>query len=142
MKTRTILPFVLLMPLTCFCQGTPSAHGHYTHSELKRMIRVAHTPDDFKVLANYFSDEEQKFRRKANEEKNELDRRLKISYPNYKIGGSVDSARGLFQYYCLKANESGQRAESYRLLAKSHTATVSLPTQSGNVSGSTASFHE
>jgi len=98
-------------------QNVPASHPKYDRSELKQMVRTAHTSEDFERLATYFDDREQEFRKKAEDEKRELDRRLAMPYASPKYPTPADSARGLLQYYQLKADEFEQRATAYHVCA-------------------------
>jgi len=104
------------------CQNAPPAHPKYHRSELKRMVGTAHTSEEFERLATYFEDKEREFRKEAEDEKRELDRRLAMPYASSKYPTPADSARGMLQYYQLKANEFEQRAKTYHLRATNVSA--------------------
>jgi hypothetical protein len=108
------------------CQNVPPAHPKYQRSELKRMVRTAHTSEEFERLATYFEDKEREFRNEAEDEKRELDRRLAMPYASPKYPTPTDSARGLLQYYQLKADEFEQRATAYHLRATNVSANATL----------------
>jgi hypothetical protein len=108
------------------CQNVPASHPTYDRSELKQMVRTAHTSEDFERLATYFEDKEQEFRKKAEDEKRELDRRLAMPYASPKYPTPADNARGLLQYYQLKADEFEQRARAYHLRATKVSANATL----------------
>jgi hypothetical protein len=80
MKTILALVIVASISVPGPCQTIASTTRHYHRSELKRMIRTAHTPEDFEKLSVYFEAKEQEFRRKAEDEKKELDRRLAMPW--------------------------------------------------------------
>jgi hypothetical protein len=61
-------------------KNVPASHLKYHRSELKRMPRTAHTSENFERLAIYFEDKAQEFRKKTEDEKRELDRRLAMPY--------------------------------------------------------------
>ena len=67
----------------------------YSRSELRRLIRTAHTPAASNSLADYFDAKRQQFAGKALEEKAELDRLLARPYILSKYPSPVDTARGL-----------------------------------------------
>jgi hypothetical protein len=121
---KAIAVMIIVSSISVFglCQNVPASHPKHNRSELKQMIRTAHTSEDFERLATYFGDKEQEFRKKAQDEKRELDRRLAMPYASPKYPTPADSARGLLQYYELKADECGQRATNYHLRAASANA--------------------
>jgi hypothetical protein len=116
---KTIALMIIVSSISVFglCQNLPTSHPKYHRSELKQMVRTAHTSEEFERLATYFEDKEQEFRKKAEDEKQELDRRLAMPYASPKYPNPADSARGLLQYYQLKADEFDQRATTYHLRA-------------------------
>jgi hypothetical protein len=50
-----------------------------------------------------------------------------MPYASSKYPTAADSARGLLQYYQVKADEFAQRAKTYRLLATKASATATPP---------------
>jgi len=121
---KAIAVMIIVSSISVFglCQNVPASHQKYHRSELKQMARTAHTSEDLERLATYFEDKEQEFRKKAEDEKRELDRRLAMPYASPKYPTPADSARGLLQYYQLKADEFGQRATNYHLRATNVSA--------------------
>jgi hypothetical protein len=114
--------FVLL---ACACvasaQGTASpteTDVHYTQAQVKELARSAHSPDQYKVLANYYSGLQKGYLQEAAEEKKEWERRsqnavsILAKYPR-----PVDSARNLYEYYMYKASEAGNLEAKYSGLA-------------------------
>ena len=122
MKAIAVMIIVSSISVFGLCQNVPASHQKYHRSELKQMARTAHTSEDLERLATYFEDKEQEFRKKAEDEKRELDRRLAMPYASPKYPTPADSARGLLQYYQLKADEFGQRATNYHLRATNVSA--------------------
>jgi hypothetical protein len=116
-KAIAVMIIVSSISVSGLCQNVPASHPKYHRSELKHMVRTAHTSEDFERLAIYFEDREQEFRKKAEDEKREWDRRLAMPYASPKYPTSADSARGLLQYYQLKADEFEQRAKTFHLRA-------------------------
>lgn len=130
MKTNFLKEAILissLLPILVHAQNAPSIRPAYSHSELKRLMRTAHTPEEFNALADYFDGKRQQFARKALDEKNELDYLLTRPYLVPKYPSPVDSARRLLQYYGMKAEECGRRADSFRLQAKPVEKTAATP---------------
>ena len=126
MKAIALITIVSSISISGLCQNVPGFHPKYVRSELKRMVRTAHTPEDFERLATYFDDREQEFHKKAEDEKRELNRCLAIPYTSSKYPTPADNARGLLQYYQLKADELGQRATAYHMRATKVSASATL----------------
>lgn len=86
-------------------QTAATAEPHYSNKQIKEMMRDAHTPEQYRVLAAWFRSQEQMFDEKAAAEKKEWEQR---------VGGyKVDPARNLYGFYAEKAREMGARAEHY-----------------------------
>ena len=113
---------VLLACVSVGSAQTPAAGNaapHYTNSQLKQMMREAHTPEQYSALVAYYSSRRQEFLQKSAEEKLEWERRsqnimsIAAKYPR-----PVDSARYLYEYYMQEAAEAGALSAKYgRLLA-------------------------
>jgi hypothetical protein len=85
----TICAAILVSPIAAAQQ-----HGHYSRSELHRMMRDASTADQYKALAVWFRQEETTFRMKAEAEDIEY-----LRYKSRTVGSKyptpADSARAL-----------------------------------------------
>jgi hypothetical protein len=132
MKRNLMNVGVLSLVLTGMgvAQGTTSpAQGgqQYTQAELKQLVLTAHTPEQYNVLASYYENRQRSYLQLAAEEKQDMDRRSQFtSSISAKYPRPVDSARYLYEYYTLKASETGALAMKYRSqkdqenLAKAH----------------------
>ena len=105
-----------------FAQGAMSSartDAHYTQEQVKQLALTAHAPEQFKALAGYYGQEQNRFARLAAEEKTEWDRRSiqPIVSTQAKYPRPVDSARNLYEYYMYKASENGALESKYSHLA-------------------------
>ena len=105
MKAKDVMIIVSSISVSELCQNVPAFHLKYHRSELKQLARTANTLEDLERLATHFEDNEQEFRKKAENAKRELDRRMAMPYASLTYPTSADSARDLLQYYQLKADE-------------------------------------
>ena len=91
--------------------------AHYSRAEVQKMMRTAHSAEQYRVLARYFRAQEAHFNQEAQSEKQEWERRnenvtgIAAKYPR-----PVDSSRNRYQYFVFEANETGQRAAHYEAL--------------------------
>jgi hypothetical protein len=116
-----LIPFALaLTVLPMFALAQPDAvQPHYTHSELKLLMRNVHTTDQYQQLASYFRSQQAIYNSKAAAEKAEWDRRKAITAsPALKYPSPADSARNLYDYYASKANQMASLAQSYEQHAR------------------------
>ena len=97
---------------------SPETDAHYTKAQVEQLVRHAHTPDQYRVLASYYGVQKNSYLKQAEEEKQEWSRRsqnivsIAAKYPR-----PVDSARNLYEYYMSKASESGELADKYEHLS-------------------------
>jgi cobalamin biosynthesis protein CbiD len=90
-----------------------------TYAQVRQLIREAQAPEQFRFIATYYSERQMTYLQKAAEEKAEWERRSQnITGILAKYPRPVDSARNLYEYYMLKASETGAlRAKYIRLAA-------------------------
>jgi hypothetical protein len=85
-----------------------------TRSDIKKLSRTAHTPEQYGVLAIYFRQQETQYRTKASDEKAEWERRKQITGGVWsKYPTPSDSARNLYDYYVYQANDMSAKAGDY-----------------------------
>jgi len=112
------LPTLTVVPLNALAQPS-AATASYSHSKLNRLVRNAHTPAQYQVLAVYFRSQERIFRSRAAAEKVEWERRQAVvTGPQFKFPTPADSARNLYEYYTDKADEMARRAADYEQRAR------------------------
>jgi hypothetical protein len=88
--------------------SSPQTNAHYTQAQLKKLVRDAHTPEQYSALASYYGERQKNYLRLAGEEKLEWERRSRnVVGAAAKYPRPVDSARNLYEYYMYKASESG-----------------------------------
>ena len=119
--------FMIIGMNSALCQTIHTVYPRYSSSELKHMICCARTPDEFNTLASYFEGKEQEYHQKAQIEQVELDRRLAMPYVSPKYPTPIDSARNLYRYYCVMAEDFSRRANAYRLRAQNANAVSGQP---------------
>lgn len=108
------LAFAPLTSIAVSAQPASADQPHYTHRELKHLIRDARTPEQYRALASWFRSQQQIFNDKAAAEKTEWARREAITAsPVLKYPTPADSAHNLYDYYLAKANEMANRARTY-----------------------------
>lgn len=91
---------------------------NYGKAEVRKMIREAHTPDQYRALANYFRAQQLAYRNQAKSEVLELERRWQfMSGPAAKYPRPVDSSRYRYEYFMYEAEQMNQRAIHYERLS-------------------------
>jgi hypothetical protein len=87
-------------------------------SSLQKMIREAHTPQQYQQLASYFKAQQQTMQQKAQEEKAEWQRRSQITVSvAQKYPRPVDSSRNRYEYFAYEADQMGRQAAHYESLS-------------------------
>ena len=99
--------------------------SHLTAAQVKRMIREAHTPDQYTAIARYYDARHSEFSEKAGDEMAEWIRRSEnTTGPAAKYPRPVDVARNLYDYYSHEANEAAFQADKYYRFAAGVAATT------------------
>jgi hypothetical protein len=99
--------------------GQPTSPS-YSHAELKKMIGEAHTAEQYKTLATYFSSQAKSYKQKAANEKQEWWRRSQVDAALYeKYPRPVDSSRNRYEYFAYEAQQMNAQASRYEELAAS-----------------------
>jgi len=90
------------------------AAAHYTPAQIKKMIREAHSADQYRAIARYYDERHAEFSQKAADEMAEWARRSEnTSGPAAKYPRPVDSARNLYEYYAHEADSAAFQADKY-----------------------------
>lgn len=94
--------------------------GNYSRSELKKMVRDAHTEDQYATLASYYRYRQQVFEQQAHAELTEWARRSQVVVgPANKYPRPVDSSRNRYEYFSYEAQQMSRSAERFQRLAAS-----------------------
>jgi hypothetical protein len=92
--------------------------SHYTQAQIKRMMREANTPDQYRVVARYFEQRQGEFSSKAADQLAEWARRSQnTTGPAAKYPRPVDEARNLYEYYAHEADDAAFQADKYNRFA-------------------------
>jgi len=119
---QTLAAVTLLAVLPLLAGGqleTPSAPSTpMSDRDVRRLMKTAHTSDQYRQLANYFEQEEVKYHEAAEAEKVERDRRAQVDagvvqkYPH-----PVDSAEYWYESDVSKAESAAALANHFSILA-------------------------
>jgi hypothetical protein len=86
--------------------------------QLHTLIHDARTPEQYRVLAQYFRTRQDWFQQEAKQEKIELQRRQKVfAGVAVKFPSPVDSAQHLLEYYRSMAQQMAAKAPCYEAKA-------------------------
>lgn len=112
LSTALVLSVALATHFHLHAQTTPSTLVTTTNrAEIRRQIKTAHTPEQYRALAEYFRQQESKYQAKADSEKVEWDHRIQMTtHAMCKCPSPVDSAHNLYDYYVNKANKMAAKA--------------------------------
>ncbi len=103
------------------CVGQPTSPS-YSHAKLRKMISEAHTAEQYKTLATYFSSRERSYEQKAAIEKREW-LRLRPVYATlyHKYPRPADASKNWYEYLTHEAQQMDAQAAHYEDLAESAT---------------------
>jgi hypothetical protein len=92
--------------------------SHYSQTEVRQMIRDAHSVEQYKTLASYFRARQQAFEQQAQTEKAEWDRRSQVTAAIYqKYPRPADSSRNRYEYFTYEAAQMSQQAAHFEGLS-------------------------
>lgn len=122
MGQNTKLFFALMLLFSAATQlasaQQTASDARLTRAEVRRMVREAHTVDQYSALADYYATAGRMYKRKAAEEMHLWAERSAMINPlSEKWPRPVDSARNLHDYYEYKANQAFQLQTKYSKLA-------------------------
>jgi hypothetical protein len=98
---------------------------HYSQAQIKRLMREASTPDQYRVIARYFEQRQSEFSGKAADQMAEWARRSQdVTGPAAKYPRPVDEARNLYEYYAHEADDAAFQADKYNRFALGAEAVI------------------
>lgn len=118
MRIRVSVACLAMPTLLLACSAVLSradAAGQFSEKELHRLVKEAHTTEQYRQLAEYCREQATRFHSLAVQEQHEILRleQSSLSFP-HKYPTALDSAEHLYQYYSLKAGEMGQFAAEFQ----------------------------
>jgi hypothetical protein len=123
MKRSVIACCALSFMLATVGQGQtpisyPQIGDHYTRGQIKKMLRDAHTPDQYKALGDYYGEQQRNYLAQAADERREWIRRSQnTSAAAAKYPRPEDSSRNLYEYLMYKASAAGTLSDKYGQMA-------------------------
>jgi len=120
---RTVVVFVVLT-ITLLATNLRATENsaqdeiQYTSAQIKKMVREAHTVEQYTVLSDYYATQQRMYKRKAADEMHLWALRAEVIAPLYeKWPRPVDSSRNRYQYFEFKVAQAGQLCAKYTRLA-------------------------
>jgi hypothetical protein len=116
-KRQIVLVLVfLVMAVSAVCAEAPS-RPNYSRAEIQKMVRNAHTAEQYRELAEYYRFRQQSFELRARAEEHEWVRRtFDVSAPA-KYPSPEDSSKNRYDYFMYEAAKMGVLAARYSMLA-------------------------
>jgi hypothetical protein len=120
MKIISAITLITVLSIALLGRGyaDESAVPNYTKAELHKLVREAHSSEQYRALARYFRGQQTKYQQQAQEEKAEWERRsqnvtgLAAKYPR-----PVDSSRNRYEYFNYELGLMDSQASHYENLA-------------------------
>jgi hypothetical protein len=109
----------LAFPLAGMAQPIQTAgQPAISQQNLQTLVKNARSSSDYKQLADYYRQQEARFRTEAAADKAELDRRAQVNASLYqKFPRPIDSARYFYQTSLSNATDAALQAQHYEQLA-------------------------
>src|SRR5580692_7686337 len=117
---RSAIAAAVVLAAVTFSYAEPTSAPQFSKTELQRLIKEAHTPQQYRTLADYFKSQQQKYEQQAQSEKQEWDRRSQnVTGPAAKYPRPVDSSRNRYEYFAYQAGQMAQQAAHFESLSAS-----------------------
>jgi hypothetical protein len=118
-----ILAFSLTSASLCMAKGDGEAQHEYSTGQIHKMVREAHTGEQYTIIADYYYRRQQQYRLKAAEAMHLwADRNATVTPLSEKWPRPVDSARNLHDYYAYESSRSAALFAKYSALADAAAA--------------------
>jgi len=120
---QVAVAFAALVLTAGVAQAQAPATAKLGHAQLKHMIHTAHTAEQYRELADYYSSREEDYKQQAQIEKLDWDR-LSRHVPEFsfaKYPRPVDASRDHYYYLRYRAQQMSQQAARYDDLSASAT---------------------
>jgi hypothetical protein len=114
-KLAKVAIFLLVACGMAFAEA-PS-RPNYTRAELQKMVRDAHTAEQYRELADYYRSQQLNFELRARAEKHEWIRRAFEDSPPGKYPSPEEASRHRYEYFTYEAAKMGLLAARYSVLA-------------------------
>jgi hypothetical protein len=102
----------------CAAATRSSDRPEYTSAQIRKMIKDAHTVQQYTVLADYYQARNRMFKQKAAEAMHLWAERNAVVSPIYeKWPRPVDSAHNLYDYYVAMENDAAAKVAHFNHLA-------------------------
>jgi hypothetical protein len=109
--------FVFLAVSCAVAFAEAPARSNYTRAEIQKMIRDAHTAEQYRELAEYYRSRQQSYEIRAREERHEWVRRTFDETAPEKYPTPEDASRYRYEYFTYEAARMGVMAARYTMLA-------------------------
>jgi hypothetical protein len=134
LKVRFVLPFICLVPAFAFGQTSnmislsslrqeSEVAAAYSRSDIHRLMKTAHTPEDFGHLADYFERQAEIYAAKYDSEQTELDRLLALRYHARSYPAQLEGTRNRMEHFKALSRKCSEEAAAYRLRMKAQEGT-------------------
>ena len=115
---RQIAYLMVFLAVSCaMAIAEAPARSNYTRAEVQKMIRDAHTAEQYRELAEYYRMQQQNYEIRAREERHEWVRRTFDDAAPEKYPTAESAARNRYEYFTYEAARMGILAARYTVLA-------------------------
>lgn len=104
----------------------------FSRTDVKRLMRTAHTSEDFRQLAGYFDRQAQIYAAKHESEEKELCRLLALPYHARSYSAQLEGARTRVSRYEALSRKCSAQAALYRARVETNETSIAIPDPPGN----------
>jgi hypothetical protein len=118
-KLKVVIASALIAVATQMACAASQDKKDLSRAEIRKMVREAHTADQYRTLAAYFRDRQETLDQSARKEREEWEQ--EASGTTFSVAAKyprpVDASRNRYEYLSAKAFEMSQKASYYEGLA-------------------------
>ena len=119
-KAQIVYALIACAFAASVARAESSTSPNLSRAEVKRMMREAHTTEQYMTLASYFRWRQQQFERQAHDELAFWAKRsMNVSLAAAKYPAPVDSSRNRYDYFVYEAQQMSLKAAHYEGLSAS-----------------------
>lgn len=98
----------------------------YSRADIERLMKTAHTPEDFEQLADYFDHQAEMYAAKYEEEQKELDRLIALRFHARSYPAQLENTRNRMVTFKQLAHKYSDQASAYRRRTNVDTTKAAL----------------
>lgn len=116
-RDRLLQAVVAVVIAGSFARAAEPGNANLSHSQVARLVRTAHSAEQYRTLAEYYQTQKLQFEERARAEMHEWIRRTFDTTGLYKYPRAIDSSRNRYEYFKYEESRMSRKEARYEDLA-------------------------